>query len=87
MYFCVKFPMGTKRCLLPFPVIFIKPSSKNNSEILSETNSETRSPQPYKVSSMERLRSPSFVAKSIAEISASISFYPITYYFACLIYT
>ena len=73
MKFCVELPIGTKRCLFPFPVIFIKPSSKNKSEIFKATNSETRSPQLYKDSNIARFRSPSFELKSIAAISASIS--------------
>ena len=73
MYFMVVLPTGTKRCLLPFPVILINPSSKNKSDIFSETNSETRKPQLYKVSYMALLRSPSGVDKSIAAINSSIS--------------
>ena len=38
-------PMGTKRCLSPFPVTFKKPSSKNKSDIFKWVNSLTRSPQ------------------------------------------
>ena len=64
--------MGTNRCLLPFPVILIKPSSKNKSEIFKVVISETRSPQPYKVSSMALFLSPSGVDKSIAAIRLSI---------------
>ena len=50
MYFWVKFPIGTNRSLFPFPVILIKPSSINKSDIFKVTNSDTRNPQPYKVS-------------------------------------
>ena len=73
MYLIVEPPTGTKRCLFPLPVILIKPSSKNKSEIFKLTNSETRKPQLYKVSNIALLRSPSGVDKSIAEINASIS--------------
>jgi hypothetical protein len=38
MYFLVEELIGTKRCLFPFPVTFIKPSSKNKSEIFKEIN-------------------------------------------------
>ena len=73
MYFWVVLPIGTKRCLFPFPVILINPSSKNKSEIFKETSSETRRPQPYKVSSIALLRSPSSFDKSMAAINRSIS--------------
>ena len=73
MYFCVKGPMGTKRCLSPLPVTLIKPSSKNKSEILSAVSSLTRSPQLYKVSIIARLRSPCGLLKSIAATMRSIS--------------
>ena len=73
MYFWAALPIGTNRSLLPLPVILIKPSSKYKSEIFNDINSETRSPQPYSVSSMARLRSPSFEVKSIAAMRESIS--------------
>ena len=65
--------MGTKRCLFPFPVILIKPSSKNKSEIFKVTNSETRKPQLYNVSNIALLRSPSADVKFMALINKSIS--------------
>ncbi len=58
MYFMVVSPIGTKRCLSPLLVIFIKPSLSHKSEILSEVNSLTLKPQPYMVSSIALLRSP-----------------------------
>jgi hypothetical protein len=73
MYFIVVSPIGTKRCLPPFPLIFINPSLKNKSEILRVVNSLTLSPHPYSVSSMALLRSPCGLLKSMALMSWSIS--------------
>ena len=65
--------MGTKRCLSPFPITLIKPSSKNKSEIWSVINSVTRKPQLYKVSMIVLFLSPCGLLKSIAEMILSIS--------------
>ena len=65
--------MGTKRCLSPFPVTLIKPSSKNRSDSLRSRSSETLRPQPYNVSMIARLRSPSFLLRSTAAMILSTS--------------
>ena len=65
--------MGTRRCLLPLPSTLMKPSSKYKSEIFRLHSSDTRRPQLYRVSRMARLRCPSFVPRSMAEMMRSIS--------------
>ncbi len=65
--------MGTRRCLLPLPSTLMKPSSKYRSEIFRLHSSDTRRPQLYRVSRMARLRCPSFVPWSMAEMIRSIS--------------
>lgn len=63
---------GTSRSLEPLPLISITALRKSMCEICSAHNSETRSPQPYMVSTIARLRRPVGVS-SIAAIKASIS--------------
>ena len=50
--------MGTNRVLLPLPVTRTTPSLKLTSVTLSSTNSETRNPLAYKISSIARSRRP-----------------------------
>ena len=66
-------PIGTSRCLSPFPMTLMKPTSRYRQLILRLTTSLTRSPQLYMVSNIALFLPPSGTLKSIAEIIFSIS--------------
>ena len=51
-------PIGTSLSLLPFPMIRMKPCSRKSDEIFSPEASDTRSPQPYRISSIALSRLP-----------------------------
>lgn len=65
--------MGTMRSLLPLPDTVRKPSSRNTRRRSRVQSSLTRSPEPYSVSMMARLRKPNGSSESQAATMASIS--------------
>ena len=65
--------IGIMRCRLPFPVTTRYSSSAYMREISRLISSDTRSPHPYMVSIIARLRCPSASVRSIASRIESIS--------------